>query len=160
MKLRYILILSLFVAAALNLGSSVSLADPAQGVAPGKAFPPKFLDGNRLNLYEKPYRYPADEPSYVFHGFFIDGWSDLTSDEKKIYYNYLTMELTIDGEPVKLKKWQHHYAEFEFGGVTYYDVKIKGFYMEFPAYHFETRDYVFKLMPTSEPTQTVTIKFY
>jgi hypothetical protein len=159
MKLRHILFLSLFVIAAFNLGGSVSVAAPATGDAPGKAFPPKFLDGNRLNLYEKPYRYPADEPSHVFQGWFLPNWSDLTSDEK-LYFNYLTVELTIDGEPVKLKTWQHHYAEFEFDGVTYYDVKVKGFYVEFPAYHFEKGKYVFELRPTNQPTQTVTIKFY
>ena len=159
MKLRHILILCLFLATSLSMGVSASVADPVVMEASEKPFPPKFLDGNRIDLYNGPYQYPAGEPSYVFQGWFQPNWSDLTSDEK-LYFKYLTVDLTIDGEPIKLKKWQHHYKEFELNGVTYYDVKFKGFYVEFKEYHFETGDYVFELRPTNQPTQTVTITFY
>ena len=88
----------------------------------------------------------------------MEDWSKLSSDEK-LNFTYRTVSLTIDGEPVKLKKWQHHYTEFEYGGETYYDVKVKIFYVEFPANYFEKGKYVFELRPTNLPTQTVTIRF-
>ena len=134
-----------------SLGGSV-LAVPEQN------FPPKFLDGARIDLYEKPYRYPADEPSYVFQGWFWEDWSQLSSD-KKLEFNYLTVSLTVDGEPVKLQKWQRHYPVLEYGGEIYYDVKVKAFYVEFPANYFDKGKYVFELRPTNIPTRTVTIRF-
>ncbi len=153
MKLKRTLFLSIFMMVAMySLGGTVL-------AAPSKTFPPGFLDGNRINLYEKPYKYPADEPSHVYQGWLIADWSQLTSDEK-LNFNYLTVSLTIDGEPVKLRKWQHHYTELEIGGEIYYDVKVKIFYVEFPAYYFEKGKYVFELRPTNIPTRTVTIRFY
>jgi len=152
MKLKRTLFLSIFMMVAMcSLGGTVL-------AAPSQTFPPDFLDGNRINLYEKPYKYPADEPSHVYQGWLIADWSQLTSDEK-LNFNYLTVSLTIDGEPVKLKKWQHHYTELEIGGEIYNDVKIKIFYVEFPAYYFEKGKYVFELRGTSEFTRTVTIRF-
>jgi hypothetical protein len=152
MKLKRTLFLSLFMMVAMySLGGTVL-------AAPSQTFPPDFLDGNRINLYEKPYRYPADEPSHVYQGWLEADWSQLTSDEK-LNFNYLTVSLTINGEPVKLKKWQHHYTELEYGGETYYDAKVKIFYVEFPANYFEKGKYVFELRGTSEFTRTVTIRF-
>jgi hypothetical protein len=152
MKLKRTLFLSLFMMVAMySLGATVL-------AAPSQTFPPKFLDGNRINLYEKPYRYPVDEPSYVFQGWIMEDWSQLNSDEK-FNLTYRTMSLTIDGVPVKLKKWQHHYPVLEYGGETYYDAKVKIFYVEFPANYFDKGKYVFELRPTNIPTRTVTIKF-
>jgi len=161
MKLKSVLFLSLILVVV-----SSSLGGVAYGTRPDadvksavKEFPPQFLDGNRINLYEKPYRYPANEPSYVFHGFFQEDWTQLSSDAK-LYFNYLTIKLTIDGVPVRLHKWQHHYKELVFEGETFYDVMVKEFYIEFPANYFEQGKYVFELRPTNWPTRTVTIKFY
>lgn len=161
MKLKSVLFLSLIlVVVSSSLGGVANCTRPYVDVKSAvKEFPPKFLDGNRIDLYEKPYRYPTEEPSYVFHGWFYYGWSELSSDDK-LYFNYLTITLTIDGVPVKLHKWQHHYKEFVFEGETYYDVKLKYYYVEFPAYYFEKGKYVFELRPTNEPTRTVPIKFY
>jgi hypothetical protein len=153
MRRSQLVLLSIFAVAAFGCLGTVVLG------APGQVFPPKFLDGNEIDLYEKPYMYAVDEPSYVFHGWFQPQWSSLTSDER-LYFTYLTVSLTIDGEPVQLKKWQHHYSEFEYQGTVYYDVKVKGFYVEFPAYHFEKGKYVFELRPTNLPTRTVAIKFH
>lgn len=161
MKLKNVLFLSLILVVV-----SSSLGGVAYGTRPDadvksavKEFPPKFLDGNRIDLYEAPYRYPANEPSYVFHGFIQEDWSQLSSDWK-LYFTYLTITLTIDDVPVRLHKWQHHYKKLVFEGETYYDVKVKFYYAEFPAYYFEQGKYVFELRPTTFPTRTVAIKFY
>ena len=160
MKLKRALLLSMLLVIV-----SSSLGGVAYGTRPDadvksavKEFPPKFLDGNRIDLYEAPYRYPADVPSYVFHGWLQEGWKDL-SLYWKLNFNYKTITLTIDGVPVKLRKLQHYYKELVFEGETYYDVKLKFYYAEFPANHFEPGKYVFEIRPTGEKTRTVTIKF-
>ena len=160
MKLKRALLLSLLLVVVSSSLGGVAYGTRPYGVEASavKEFPPKFLDGNRIDLYEKPNRYSANEPSYVFHGWIYYGWSDLSSDSK-LNFNYLTITLTIDGVPVKLRKWQHHYKEFVFEGETYYDVKLKYFYVEFPANYFEPGKYVFEIRPTGVDTQTVTINF-
>jgi len=159
MKLKRALLLSLLlVVVSSGLGVAYGTGPYVVEASAVKEFPPKLLDGTRMDLYEEPYQYSADELNYVFHGWFQEGWGDLSSDGK-LYFKYLTITLTIDGVPVKLHKWQHHYKEFVFEGETYYDVKLKYFYVEFPTNYFEPGDYVFELRPTNQPTQIVTLNF-
>jgi len=153
MKLKRTLFLSIFMMVAMcSIGGTVL-------AAPSKTFPPDFLDGTRINLYEKPYKYPANQAYHIWQGWAQENWSDLSSDGK-VDFKAFTITLMINEEPVKLNTWKRHFKEINIDDKLYFDVMIKIFYVEFPAYYFEKGKYVFEMYPTNQPTRTVTIRFY
>jgi hypothetical protein len=161
MKFKRSLIFCLIMVTAFSVavvsanGVSVYLGE-ASG---GPTFPPKLLDGTKIDLEDGPITLPADQPYHVWQGWAQPGWTDLSSDGK-VYFKALTVSLTIDGDPVKLKTWKGHFKELNVGGVLYYDVMIKIFYAEFPEGYFSAGDYDFVLKATNKPTIDVTITFY
>ena len=78
----------------------------AAGLAKGKSGTPPFLKGNKIPVWDAgDFWVPADEPSYVYHGFSSALWKDLTSEEKRAYLDRETYvyELYIDGVQVDLR---------------------------------------------------------
>ena len=160
MKLKNMLFLSLFLLSTLG-----SMAGSVHGVgtylakeSDGEKFPPKLLDGTRIDLENGPFTLPANQPYHIYQGWFQVGWNDLSSDGK-VYFKALTMTLTINDEPIKLHTWKRHFKEINLGGTQYFDVMIKIFYVEFPEDYFSTGAYNFELKATNIPTIDVTINF-
>ena len=67
-------------------------------------------------------------------------WKEFPPEWKKVLMSESSFSLSIDSEPVKLRKWNHHYREF----IGYEDVMIVQFYVQFEANTFEADvEYVF-----------------
>jgi hypothetical protein len=74
---------------------------------------------------------PVDEPFWIAHGFASPGlWKDMLGKEKRDYMASL-FKLSINGEPVKLRKWVHTFDD----GDGF--VKELWWFVAFDAYEFE-----------------------
>jgi hypothetical protein len=161
MKLKRSLLVGLLVLTAFSgLVASANGASTYLDMESGGAtFPPKLLDGARIDLGDGPLSLPADQPYHIWQGWAQPGWTDLSSDGK-VYFKALTMTLTIDGEPVKLHTWKGHFKEVYIGGTLYLDAMVKIYYVEFPEYYFSPGNYNFVLRATNIETIDVVIDFY
>lgn len=134
--------ISLLVLALLTSAAACVEAEADQNNGKGQQFPPPFLEGNRINIMQGTSTAPADEPCYVIHGWGTDvvPWKEFPPEWKKVLMSESSFSLSIDSEPVKLRKWNHHYREF----IGYEDVMIVQFYVQFEANTFEADvEYVF-----------------
>lgn len=128
---------------------------------------PTFLKGNKLDiLYMYVYgitsaTQSASDPFYVAHGMYYPDWKALDPMEKSAFLqdSKTGFELTVDGNPVMLRKWLHYYATT--------DIMSKAFYKQYDPGDFSTGDVVVftgRWFQTSGPipvdiTWTVTVTF-
>jgi len=161
MKLKRTLFLSLFI-----LTTFSSLVVPVNGTGTyvesksgGAKFPPKLLDGTRIELNGESYDLPANESYHIWQGWYQVGWTNLSQFDK-LNFKYLTMTLTINDEPVKLHTWKRHYKEIVYDGEILVDVMFKIWYVEFKEDHFAPGEYDFTLSPTNVPNIDCTVTFY
>jgi hypothetical protein len=159
MKLKNTLFLSLFMLTTFSImvvpvNSVGTYLEKGSG---GASFEPKTLDGTRIVL-EDGLILPANQAYHIWQGWYQEGWKDLSTIDKE-YFKLLTMKLTIDGEPVKLHTWKHHYKEVEYNGKILVDVMFKIFYVEFKEGYFQVGDHSFLLKATNIPDIFATINF-
>jgi len=161
MKLKRTLFLSLFILTTFS-GMIVSVNGVGtylEKESGGVKFPPKLLDGNRIELNGEEYELPANKAYHIWQGWYQEGWTEL-SQFVKFNFKYRTMTLTINGEPVKLHTWKRHYKVIEYNGTTLVDVMFKVFYVEFKEDYFALGEYNFTLSPTNIPSINCTVNFY
>jgi hypothetical protein len=128
---------------------------------------PTFLKGSKLDiLYMYVYgisstTQSASAPFYVAHGWYYPDWKALDPVEKSAFLqdSKTGFELTIDGNPVKVRKWLHYNAST--------GIMSKAFYKQFNPDDFAAGDNVVftgRWFQTTGPmpvdiTWTVTVTF-
>jgi hypothetical protein len=103
---------------------------------------PKFLKGNEINILQMYVQgissttQSASVPFYIAHGMYYPDWKAIDPSEKSTFLqdSKAGFELTIDGNPVKLRKWVHYNAST--------DIMSKAFYIQFDPGDFAAGDIV------------------
>ena len=124
-------------------------ANPGQQKAKGQQFPPPFLEGNRIEFIHSTLTIPVDEPCYVIHGWgtLSTPWKEFQPEWKPILLRESSFSLSINGEPIPVRKWIHHYREF----LGYEDVMLVQYYVQIEANTFEADvEYAFQGTWTQE----------
>jgi hypothetical protein len=121
-----------------------TLVSPALALYQGPApYPPKFLHGNRINLYPgmPDLTLPVDEPCFVIHGWIHNEWNEFSSEERRDFLGNDSFSLSIDGTPIAVRRLLMFYKIFETPSSTL--AMTINFYILFKANHFEPGTYTF-----------------